>query len=176
MAASLKASYEFTKDKKGCTITVCRHYTPKKPICQSVLCVVNKGSFDFSACIAFLLLFRINLLYLDGMKKTKRKIENKKSGTYSGSDMKRYLGALSEIHNENLKAINENFHIINRKLDSHSEMIGSLMEDVAVLKEDVSIIKDDISVIKADLKQKVDYSEFASLAKRVSKLESKSNL
>jgi len=140
------------------------------------------------------------------MKKARKKLkkENKKPETYSQNEMKRYLGSLNEMHGESLKGIREGFIPINRKLDNvteilaqhtekldshteilaqhtekldnHTEMIGVLMEDVSVLKEDVSIIKDDISVMKTDLKRKVDYDEFASLVKRVSKLESKSNL
>jgi len=88
-------------------------------------------------------------------------------------DTERYLGALSEMHNENLKGIRENFIIMNKKfdtvnekLDSHTEMIGDLMKDVTILKEDVS-------VIKKDLKKKVDYDEFLSLVKRVQQLEAK---
>lgn len=109
-----------------------------------------------------------------------KKDKNKKSKTYSQNEVKRYLGALSEVHNENLKAIKEGFQIVNTKLDSHtkvldfhgkilashSEMIGSLMENMEIVKED-------ISVIKGDLKQRVDYKEFSNLVKRVSRLESK---
>ena len=73
--------------------------------------------------------------------------------------MKRYLGALNEIHGENLKAIKEGFDILNRKSDSHTEMIGVLMEDT--------------SIIKNELKRKVDYDEFSSLVKRVRKIEAK---
>ena len=107
------------------------------------------------------------------MQKSKEKIATEK-------EIKHYLGAAFEIHNENLKGIKEGFVIINRKLDSHSkildshsktltshtEMIGSLMEDM-------SIVKGDISIIKADLKRKVDYDDFLSLVRRVQKLEAK---
>lgn len=74
-------------------------------------------------------------------------------------DTERYLGALNEMHGENLKGIREGFDILNRKLDSHTEMIGSLMEDS--------------SAIKTDLKKRVDYDEFMSLVKRVQKIEAK---
>lgn len=81
-------------------------------------------------------------------------------------DTQRYLGALNEMHGENLKGIREGFIILNRKfdnqvkvLDSHTEMIGILMEDV--------------SFIKSDLKRKIDYDEFLSLTRRVQKIEAK---
>ena len=89
------------------------------------------------------------------MKKTAKK----ENIVYSTSDMKRYLGALNETHNEHLKGIKEGFILINKKLDSHTEMIGVLMEDV--------------SVMKTDLKRRVDYDEFLSLVRRVQKIESK---
>jgi len=130
------------------------------------------------------------------MKKAgkKAKPEFNENIHYSPTEMKRYLGALCETHDESLKAINENFFIVNRKLDehtkildghtkkldehtkildghtkkldSHSEMIGSLMENM-------EIVKGDISVIKGDLKKKVDYDDFLSLVRRVQKIEAK---
>ena len=100
------------------------------------------------------------------MKKVKKVLKNKKTEVYSGNDMRRYLGALTETHNEPLKGIKEGFIVVNRKidnitktLDSHTEMIGVLMEDT--------------SVIKSDLKRKVDYDDFLSLVRRVQKIESK---
>lgn len=102
-------------------------------------------------------------------KKNKSKVKN----TYSETEVKRYLGALSEIQVEQLKGIKEGFIIVNRKidgitetLDSHTEMIGSLMKDTTILKEDMQIVK-------KELKKKVDYDEFLSLVRRVQKIESK---
>ncbi len=110
--------------------------------------------------------------------------EEKIEDMYPESEVKRYLGALSEIHNEGLKVIAEGQTIINRKLDehtkildshtkildshtrilnSHTEMIGTLMEDVDTLKEDVS-------EIKKELKKKVSYGEFN---RRVGALEAR---
>ena len=100
------------------------------------------------------------------MNKSKKSKNDGKETTYSTGDMKRYLGALNEMHGENLKGIREGFVVVNQKLDSHSEMIGSLMENM-------EIVKADISTIKADLKKKVDYDEFQSLVRRVQKIESK---
>ncbi|HAS80947.1 MAG: hypothetical protein UR25_C0001G0047 [Candidatus Nomurabacteria bacterium GW2011_GWE1_32_28] len=109
------------------------------------------------------------------MEKKGKKIKTNlsKSIVYSSSEMKRYLGALSETHNEHLKGIKEGFIVVNRKIDnvtktlnSHTEMIGVLMEDTAILKEDMQIVK-------KELKKKVDYDEFLSLVRRVQKIESK---
>ena len=133
------------------------------------------------------------------MKKVKKPKLSK--DTYSALKMERYLGALNEMHGENLKGIKEGFIVVNRKLDSHTEMIGELKEDVSELKEDVStlksdmqivktdvsvlktdvsslksdmqIVKGDISIIKSDLKKRVDYDEFINLVKRVQKIEAK---
>lgn len=92
-------------------------------------------------------------------KKNKVKSPSLSKAIYPKSEMERYLGALNEMHGENLKAITENFVMVNLKLDSHTEMIAALAEDV--------------STIKGDLKRKVDYDEFLSLAKRVRKIEAK---
>lgn len=102
------------------------------------------------------------------MKKNAKKLKSDSQNkvTYSESEMKRYLGVLSEMHGENLKGIRDGFVIINRKLDSHTEMIGSLVENM-------EIVKGDISTIKAGLKKKVDYDEFLSLVRRVQKIEAK---
>jgi len=130
--------------------------------------------------------------YNIGMKKEKTKSNN--NDTYTSQDLKRYLGALSETHNEHLKGIKEGFVIINRKLDehskilnahskilnehskildehskkldSHTEMIGNIMEDTTDLKQDMQFVK-------KELKRKVDYDEFLSLVQRVMKLEAK---
>lgn len=108
------------------------------------------------------------MVYNTSMKKSSRKSKKTSHGTqaYSSGEMKRYLGALAETHNEHLKGIKEGFNVINNKLDGHTEMIGSLMENMEIVKEDVS-------TIKRDLKKKVDYDEFISLVRRVQKIESK---
>jgi len=111
----------------------------------------------------------------------------KKVAQDTNKEMKHYLGALNEMHGENLKGIREGFILVNKKLDSHSEMIGTLMQDVSILKSDMTIVKkdvsilksdmtivkEDVSVIKSDLKRKVDYNEFLSLVKRAQKIEAK---
>jgi hypothetical protein len=107
-------------------------------------------------------------------------ITPKKGDSDATLEIKRYIGALTEEYQGRTSAVaeqyqglcgkidevkeilNEHGRMLNehdRKLDMHTEMIGNIMED--------------ISVIKSDLKIKVDYSEFASLAKRVSLIETK---
>jgi len=101
------------------------------------------------------------------MKKAIKKSKTSKGSTsYSSQEMKHYLGALNEIHGENLKGIRKGFSILNRKFDSQAEMVGTLMEDMVIVKEDLSIIK-------GGLKKKVDYDDFLSLVRRVQKIESK---
>lgn len=128
-------------------------------------------------------------------KKENKNTEKKKEKKYSGSEFDRYLGALNEVHQENLKAMKEGFVIVNRKLDEHTEILdhhtrildehsrildehtrilGSHSEMIGTLMEDMTVVKDDISIIKGDLKKKVDYDEFLSLVKRVQKLEARS--
>jgi len=43
----------------------------------------------------------------------------------ANEDMKMHLGALNEMHAENLKGIREGFIIVNRKLDSHTKILDS---------------------------------------------------
>lgn len=102
----------------------------------------------------------------------------KENKIYSGDEVKRYLGVLSEQHHEDMKVIKEGFAAINQrldghdeKLDSHTEMIGKLMVDMTTVKGDIETMKEDISVIKGDLKKKVDVDEFRSLERRVLLLE-----
>lgn len=88
-------------------------------------------------------------------------------------EMERYLGALNEMHGENLKGIREGFEVLNKKLDSHTKILDSHTEMIGILTTDMTIVKEDLSVIKSDLKRKVDYDDFLSLVKRVQKIESK---
>jgi len=115
------------------------------------------------------------------------KKSSSKEQSHTNTELKRYLGAMHEEHMEALKGISEKFidsdrkfdglykrfDSVEQKLDSHTEMIGKLTVDLEVVKSDVEIIKSDISIIKTDLKQKVDRTEFATLERRVVRLESK---
>ena len=109
-----------------------------------------------------------------------KKIDIKTKDTYTKDEMKRYLGALAEAHNDGLKAVKEGFQIINRKLDLHTEILNkhekildSHTEMIGNIMEDVSVLKDDMQIVKKELKKKVDYDEFLSLVQRVNKLEAK---
>ena len=92
----------------------------------------------------------------------------KKKVSYSGDEMKRYLGSLKEHFTDGLKAIGEQYfdlkkgiNRIDAKLDSYTEMIGNIM---IRLEE-----------IKNEFKQKVDYQDFAKLQIRVAHLEAASS-
>lgn len=89
--------------------------------------------------------------------------------SYSGDEVKRYLGSLSEDFQHKVSAIGEQFSglhndvkDIKKIVNGHTEMIGQLMIDV--------------QEIKNDLKQKVDRTEFARLEKRVLAIESREYL
>ncbi|MDO8521622.1 MAG: hypothetical protein Q7S52_05905 [bacterium] len=106
-----------------------------------------------------------------------KKKQSKKK--YSGDEVKRYLGSLSEDFQHKVSAIGEQFGGLNKKLDEHgrilamhSEMLGQLNVRTMVLQTDVAEIKKDVQEIKTDLKQKVDRQEFARLERRVISLES----
>jgi hypothetical protein len=114
-------------------------------------------------------------------KKTQTKVAKKSiTKNYSGDEVKRYLGSLSEDFQHKVSAIGEQFGGLNkkidqinvkldehgRKLDLHSEMIGRLMEDM-------TIVKSDGQEIKTDMKQKVDLEQFARLERRVLAIESR---
>ncbi|MFA6273757.1 MAG: hypothetical protein WC662_01220 [Candidatus Paceibacterota bacterium] len=113
-----------------------------------------------------------------------QKIQNyiKQVRNEANEDMKLHLGALNEIHGENLKAIRESFTLVNKKLDDHTKILdehtkvlgehtrilSSHTEMIGELKEDVSELKSDIKEVKGDLKNKTDYSEFLVLKNKVS--------
>jgi chaperonin cofactor prefoldin len=137
------------------------------------------------------------------MKKVTKKEKSKSKGNtvYSSSEMKHYLGAIAETHNEHLKGIKEGFIVVNKKIDSitetlnehteilsehteilsghteilneHTKKLDSHTEMIDVLMKDMTIVKEDLSVIKSDLKRKVDYDDFLALVRRVQKIESK---
>lgn len=109
----------------------------------------------------------------------------KKMHTYTGDDIKRYLGAVEEFNADRFKAIQEFFppvikkldahtgqiEEINQKLDAHTEMIGNLAERMGNFELRMSAVQEDITIIKGGLKRKVDYDEFETLSRRVLVLE-----
>ncbi|MEK7134709.1 MAG: hypothetical protein AAB819_03245 [Patescibacteria group bacterium] len=104
-----------------------------------------------------------------------------KKRTYSGDEVKQYLGVLSEDFQGRVSAIGEQFSGLHKKIDSHTKMIGDIavrmtgMESrLSAVELNTAITKEDVEFIKSHLKQKVDQEEFSALVRRVSLLERKS--
>ncbi|MCF7833817.1 MAG: hypothetical protein K9L98_02910 [Candidatus Pacebacteria bacterium] len=117
----------------------------------------------------------------------KNKKEEKNEEMYTESDMKRYIGMLSEMHEENLKAIREGFLLVNIKLDEHTRILD---EHTRILDEHTRIlgghdkrldthegmlgsILENIEEIKISLDTKADKKDLLKLEKRIVVLESK---
>ena len=99
------------------------------------------------------------------------KKSSSKETTHTGTELKRYLGALHEEHMSALKAMGEQFIDVNRKLDSHIEVIGGLSVQMTSIEMKMTVIQEDTEFIKSGLKRKVDQDEFEALIRRVSVLE-----
>lgn len=112
------------------------------------------------------------------MKRTNIKKENREK--YSGNEVKRYIGAVSEEFRGHVKVVAEQYLDIKNTLNSHTEAIGEIKgtlnshtEMIAKVMENIEILKGDMGEVKNDLKQKVGRSEFVTLERRVRLLESK---
>ena len=97
------------------------------------------------------------------MKKTpvkSKKVVSEKMITLDqhATDIKRYIGAVTEDFQHRVSAIAEQFSGLNDKLDTHTEMIGRLMTDV--------------EEIKVGMNDKVSRNEFNKLESRLVSLES----
>lgn len=117
---------------------------------------------------------------LFGMKK-----RGKKEGTFTGSETKRFIGAITEQSQHYVSAVSEQFLGVNKKLDAHTEMVADLVvrmtqvelntslikEEIVIVKKDMTVMKEDIKSIKANSGQKTDRKEFPMLGRRVSVLE-----
>lgn len=77
---------------------------------------------------------------------------------YTGDDVKRYIGAVTEEFRGQVSAVAEQFLGLNIKIDTHTEMIGRLMTDV--------------EEIKIGMHEKVSREEFNKLETRLVSLES----
>lgn len=75
-----------------------------------------------------------------------------------------YIGTLAEDFNSNLKLVAESTSGIQKQLVFIKEMVARNTEDLEIMKMDIEFIKH-------SLKKKVDIEEFATLEKRVLKLE-----
>ncbi|MBU1246696.1 hypothetical protein KJ973_01340 [Patescibacteria group bacterium] len=102
-------------------------------------------------------------------------------------EYQRYMGALAENFESQVKLIVELVMGIQEQLIALREMVAKNTEDITLLKEqlialrematknteDIEIIKIDIHIIKNDLKEKVTRDELIVLEKRVMFLEKK---
>ncbi len=103
------------------------------------------------------------------MKKVVRKSVKKLiKDVYSGDEVKRYLGSLSEVFQHKVSVIGEQFGGLNKKiddinvkLDEHGRILNSHTQMIGKLATDMTEVKKDMQEIKTDLKQKVDRHEFA---------------
>lgn len=102
----------------------------------------------------------------------------KKEKEYTSDDMKHYLGALQEHHDDQFKVVQESFLTTNQKfdtvfekLDAQTEMIGGLAERMGRFELTMTIIQEDVGFIKNGMKRKVDYEEFEALLRRVLVIE-----
>ena len=104
-----------------------------------------------------------------------RKVKSKeiKRERYTGDDVKRYVGVVSEEFRGYVKAVAEQYRGVDRKLDVHKEILDSHTEMIAKMMENIEILKGDMGEVKNDLTQKIDRHEFGTLERRVRLLESK---
>lgn len=108
-----------------------------------------------------------------------------KKTSYSGDEMKRYLGSLKEHFTDGQKAIGEQYFDLKKDITGLKGDVSGLKEDMVEVKKDMTEVKNtqkshtqmigDILVrleeVKNELKQKVDYKDFAKLQIRVAQLE-----
>ncbi len=121
------------------------------------------------------------------VKKAQKKVTKKSvAKSYSGDDVKRYLGSLSEDFQHKVSAIGEQFGSIHadtketralvgaqgKLLNLHTLMLSSQAETLKAHTEMIGRLMEDVQEIKTDLKVKVDRQEFARLERRVISLES----
>ena len=109
------------------------------------------------------------------MKKKGGTTKKMAEGTHTTTELKRYMGALSEEFQGRVSGIGEQFGGLNQRLDHIDKKIDgmahSLNQKIDFVARDVAVIKNDVDLIKGDLKRKVDYDDFQALARRVSSLE-----
>lgn len=84
---------------------------------------------------------------------------------YSGDEVKRYLGSLSEDFQHKVSAIGEQFSGLHNDVKEIKQTVTSHTEMIVMLMLDINILKSDVQEIKTDMKQKVDRTELARLGK-----------
>lgn len=123
------------------------------------------------------------------IKKTDKELSVQELLKLHNTDMKRYVGSLSEDFQGRVSAIGEQFSGLNRRLDTHDKQFEKIDEQfkkideqfkivhlsLGSMKEDLEVMKEDLTIIKADVKKRVTYDEFTALTKRVLLLEKKAH-
>ena len=115
-------------------------------------------------------------------KNSQQSRKKKRKESYTGSEVKRYLGALQEHADDKFDAIKEYFDGkidgiegkidgIYDKLSRHEKILDSHTEMMGNLSLQLHTIKEDIEIISSNLTRKMDRDEFATLQRRVSLLE-----
>jgi len=125
------------------------------------------------------------------VKKVQKKVVKKTTvKSYSGDEVKRYLGSLSEDFQHKVSAIGEQFGSIHadiketralvgsqeRLLNLHTLMLSSQAETLKAHTEMIGRLMEDVQEVKTDIKQRVDAQQFARLEKRVLAIESREYL
>jgi len=124
----------------------------------------------------------------------KKDIKRKKKELFTDTDMKRYIGVLSENFTKQVggvaeqwlgvkkdtgeikEILNTHTEILQRHsliLNNHTETLNFHTEMIGKLMTDMTIIKEDIEFLKGGMKRKVDYDEFLALERRTAVLETK---
>lgn len=106
----------------------------------------------------------------------KKAIKQKKKELFTSTDMKRYIGALSENFTKQVGGVAEQWLGVKKDVGEiketqgvHTEMIGKIMMNITILKEDMEFLK-------GGMKRKVDYDEFLALERRTAILETKTRV
>lgn len=109
------------------------------------------------------------------IKKTGKELTVQELLKLHNTDMKRYVGSLSEDFQGRVRAIGEQFSGLNRKLDAHDEQFKVVHLTLGSIKEDLEVMKEDLAIIKFDVKKRVTYDDLTTLTKRVLLLEKKAH-
>ena len=111
-------------------------------------------------------------------KKYKKENDTKKILAEYNKDVRRHMSTLSEDFQGKVSVIAEQYGSINKKLDEHGRILGEhgriLGEHGRKLDSHTEMIGKiliEVNEIKVGLKQKVDFSDFAKLEKRVTVIE-----
>ncbi len=88
-------------------------------------------------------------------------------------EFKLHTEALKEHFDDKVGLIAEQYEGISKKLDKHDEQLETISGKLDKHDEQFEFIRNELELIKTSLRQKVDYHDFETLEKRVSRLESK---